>query len=149
MNTNTMKRLMSIAVLEANKSFREGGVPVGAVIANENGEVIAQGHNMHHQNGDPTSHGETQCVRNAGRRRDWNNLTLVTTLSPCSMCSGLAVLLNFKRVVIGDRQSFKGKHEWLVEAGIEVIFLDDLACIEIMEKMLKERPELWAEDIGK
>ena len=93
---------------------------------------------MHHQNGDPTSHGETQCVRNAGRRRDWNNLTLVTTLSPCPMCSGLAVLLNFKRVVIGDRQSFKGKHEWLVEAGIEVVFLDDPSCIEIMEKMLKE-----------
>ena len=144
-----MKTLMSVAVQEARQGYSEGGVPVGAVIAEENGDIISQGHNMHHQNGDPTSHGETQCVRNAGRRRDWSSLTLVTTLSPCSMCSGMSVLLNFRRVIIGDRKSFDGKTKWLEEAGIHVVYLDDPECIQLMDKMLLERPELWAEDIGK
>ena len=149
MDISIMKSLLSVAVEEAKQGYKEGGVPVGAVIANENGEIIAQGHNLHHQNGDPTSHGETQCVRNAGRRRDWNDLTLVTTLSPCSMCSGMTCLLNFKRVIVGDRQSFNGRTDWLEDAGIPVIFLDDSACIELMDTMLRERPELWMEDIGK
>ena len=109
MERNVMEQLMVVAVQEAKQGYSEGGVPVGAVIAAENGDIIAQGHNMHHQNNDPTSHGETQCVRNAGRRRDWNTLTLVTTLSPCTMCSGLALLLNFKRVIIGDRKNYDGK----------------------------------------
>ena len=146
---DVMKNLMAVAVQEAKQGYNEGGVPVGAVIASENGEIIAQGHNMHHQNSDPTSHGETQCVRNAGRRRDWKDLTLVTTLSPCSMCSGLAVLLNFKRVVVGDRQSYNGKTKWLEEAGISVVFLDDYNCVQLMDTMLRERPALWNEDIGK
>ena len=137
-----MKSLMAVAVQEAKLGYSEGGVPVGAVIATENGEIIAQGHNMHHQNGDPTSHGETQCVRNAGRRRDWNELTLVTTLSPCAMCSGTIVMLNFKRVIVGDRQSYHGKTEWLDNAGIPVIFMDDSDCIKLMDNMLRERPDL-------
>ena len=144
-----MIKLLGTAIEEAREGYEQGGVPVGAVIAQEDGRVIARGHNLHHQNGDATSHGETQCVRNAGRRRDWNELTLVTTLSPCAMCSGMSVLLNFKRVVVGDRNSYQGKHQWLEEAGIEVVFLDDPECIALMTKMLKERPELWKEDIGK
>ena len=56
--------------------------------AEQDGNIIARGHNCRVQNGDPTSHGETQCIRNAGRRRDWSELTLVTTLSPCPMCAG-------------------------------------------------------------
>ena len=149
MDVHIMKRLMSVAVQEAKQGYDEGGVPVGAVIATENGNIIAQGHNLHHQNGDPTSHGENQCVRHAGRRRDWSELTLVTTLSPCSMCSGTVVLLNFKRVVVGDRQSYHGKTEWIEGSGIPVVYLDDQNCIELMDTMLRERPELWKEDIGK
>jgi cytosine deaminase len=144
-----MENLMGAALEEANAGWNTGGVPVGAVIADEDGTIIARGHNRRHQDGDPTSHGETQCIRNAGRRRDWSKLTLVTTLSPCPMCAGTAVLLNFKRVIIGERKSFQGKEDWLRDAGIAVECLDDKGCTAAMSKMLEERPELWAEDIGK
>ena len=141
--------LMAEARAEAELGWHEGGIPIGAVIATENGEVIARGHNLRVQNGDPTSHGETQCIRNAGRRRDWGKLTLVTTLSPCPMCAGTAVLLGFRRVLIGERRSFQGAESWLLEAGIEVECLDNSACEQLMERMLREKPDLWLEDIGR
>ena len=109
---------------------------------------MARGHNQRVQNGDPTSHGETQCIRNAGRRRDWRELTLVTTLSPCPMCAGTAVLLGFRRVVIGKRTTFQGAEAWLEQAGIEVNCLDDPGCEQLMRTMQEQKPELWAEDIG-
>ena len=61
-----MMSLLGVAVEEAEEGYSEGGVPVGAVIADESGNIIARGHNLHHQSNDPTSHGETQCVRNCG-----------------------------------------------------------------------------------
>ena len=140
--------LMDHARAEAELGWREGGIPIGAVIATESGEVLARGHNLRVQNGDPTSHGETQCIRNAGRRRDWRELTLVTTLSPCPMCAGTAVLLGFRRVLIGERRSFQGAERWLQEAGIEVDCLDDPACVALMQRMLSQKPDLWLEDIG-
>jgi creatinine deaminase len=143
-----MQQLMDAARQEAEQSWHEGGIPIGAVLAQEDGTIVARGHNQRVQNGDPTSHGETQCIRNAGRRRDWRELTLVTTLSPCPMCAGTAVLLGFKRVVIGERRSFQGAEAWLNEAGIEIACLNDPACEALMERMLQQKPELWAEDIG-
>lgn len=140
--------LMAQARAEAQLGWQEGGIPIGAVIATESGEVIARGHNLRVQNGDPTSHGETQCIRHAGRRRDWGELTLVTTLSPCPMCAGTAVLLGFKRVLIGERRSFQGAESWLLEADIEVDCLDDPGCVQLMQRMLCEKPDLWLEDIG-
>jgi creatinine deaminase len=90
MDHATMHRLMQVARAEAQASWRDGGVPVGAVLATEDGTVVARGHNRRVQSGDPTSHGETQCIRQAGQRHDWHQLTLVTTLSPCPMCAGTA-----------------------------------------------------------
>ncbi len=119
----------------------EGGIPIGAVLAKETGEVLARGHNQRVQCGDPTSHGETQCIRNAGRRRVWGELILVTTLSPCPMCAGMAVLL-------GLRRSFQGAEAWLREAGIAVECLDDPHCVAPMERMQREKSEPWREDIG-
>ncbi len=148
MGPSTMQQLMDAARQEAEQSWHEGGIPIGAVLAMEDGTIVARGHNQRVQNGDPTSHGETQCIRNAGRRRDWHELTLVTTLSPCAMCAGTAVLLGFRRVVIGERKSFQGAEAWLKEAGIEMACLYDPACEALMERMLQQKPELWAEDIG-
>ena len=139
---------MRAASAEAEASWREGGIPVGAVLATEDGTVLARGHNQRVQRGDPTSHAETQCIRNAGRRRDWQQLTLVTTLSPCPMCAGTAVLLGFRRVLIGERRTYQGAESWLREAGITVECLDDPLCQALMERMQRERPELWREDIG-
>ncbi len=148
MDQATMQVLLDAARQEAEQSWQEGGIPIGAVLAQEDGTIVACGHNQRVQNGDPTSHGETQCIRNAGRRRNWRELTLVTTLSPCPMCAGTAVLLGFRRVVIGERKSFQGAERWLREAGIEVHCLDDPACEKLMQRMLQTKPELWAEDIG-
>jgi cytosine deaminase len=148
MDRTTMERLMAEARSEAERSWSEGGIPVGAVLATEDGTVVARGHNQRVQSGDPTSHGETQCIRNAGRRRDWRELTLVTTLSPCPMCAGTAVLLGFRRVLIGERHSFQGAEGWLQEAGIAVECLDDAASVALMDRLQCEKPELWREDIG-
>ena len=148
MNRSTMEQLMQLARAEAELSWSEGGIPVGAVLAREDGTVVARGHNQRVQSGDPTSHGETQCIRNAGRRRDWRELTLVTTLSPCPMCAGTAVLLGFRRVLIGERRSYAGAEGWLREAGIGVDCLDDDGCMELMQRLQRQRPELWREDIG-
>jgi cytosine deaminase len=148
MDPVTMEQLMAAACREAQQSWEEGGVPVGAVLAREDGSIVARGHNQRVQNGDPTSHGETQCIRNAGRRRDWQDLTLVTTLSPCPMCAGTAVLLQVRRVLIGERRSYQGAEDWLRQAGIEVVCLDDPASLALMDRMQRERPDLWREDIG-
>ena len=148
MDHQTQCTLMEAARAEAELSWREGGVPVGAVLATEDGTIVARGHNQRVQSGDPTSHGETQCIRNAGRRRDWRELTLVTTLSPCPMCAGTAVLLGFRRVLIGERNSYQGAEAWLSQAGIAVECLDDPRSEELMQRMQRERPDLWREDIG-
>lgn len=148
MDHSTMQMLMRAAREEAEQSWQEGGIPIGAVLAQEDGTIVARGHNQRVQKDDPTSHGETQCIRNAGRRRDWRELTLVTTLSPCPMCAGTAVLLGFRRVLIGERHSFQGAEAWLLEAGIGVNCLDDPLCEQLMQRLQQQKPELWAEDIG-
>lgn len=148
MDPATRRQLLDAARAEAESGWQEGGIPIGAVLAREDGTIVARGHNRRVQDGDPTSHGETQCIRLAGRRRDWRELTLVTTLSPCPMCAGTAVLLGFRRVLIGERRSFQGAESWLVDAGIEVDCLDDPACLALMTRMQQQKPDLWAEDIG-
>jgi cytosine deaminase len=103
---------------------------------------------MRVQSGDPTAHAEVSCVRNAGRRRDWRHLTLVSTLSPCPMCSGTAILFKVPRVVIGEHRTFMGAETWMRANGIELTVLDDPRCIALMERLQREKPDLWAEDIG-
>jgi len=140
---------MAAALAEAQQGFDEGGVPVGSVIGDPcTGEIVSRGHNRRVQDGDPTAHGEMAAIRNAGRRRDWRDLVLITTLSPCPMCAGTAVLLQFQEVLIGENRTFQGAEAWLREAGIAVTVLDDGDCVALMERMKAQRPDLWAEDIG-
>lgn len=98
--------------------------------------------------GDPTAHAEVMCYRHAGRRRDWNRLTLVSTLSPCAMCSGTSILFKIPRVIVGENRTFMGAEDWMRKEGIEVIVMDDARCVELMGRMKREKPDLWAEDIG-
>jgi len=140
--------LLEIAISEAKKSWAEGGIPIGAVLADGQGKVIASGHNERVQKGDPTAHAEVVCIRNAGRRRDWSKLLLVSTLSPCPMCSGLAILLKIHKVVIGENRTFCGAETWMRQSGIELRVVDDERCVDLMKRMQRERPDLWAEDIG-
>src|SRR5690606_12595017 len=109
MEHDRIDRIALEAAIEAAIEGRDtGGIPIGAALVDPEGNVVATGHNLRVQQGDPTAHGETACIRNAGRRRDWRTLTMGTTLSPCAMCSGTAVLLGLKRVVIGENRTFQG-----------------------------------------
>lgn len=142
------QRLLDAAIAQAEKSWREGGIPIGAALGDRSGTVVSVGHNLRVQSDDPTAHAEVVCVRNAGRRRDWSQLTLATTLSPCVMCSGTALLLRIPRIVIGENRTFLGAEELLHQRGVSLQVVDDPRCVELMQRMQRERADLWAEDIG-
>lgn len=141
------KQFMRLAYEEARAGYEEGGVPVGAVMV-ENGEVIGRGRNRRVQDGNPVSHGETDCMKNAGRRPDYSKVTMYTTLSPCMMCTGTIIQFGIGRVVIGEDKNFAGNIDFLRERGVGVTLLDDNDCIELMRKFIEERPDLWYEDIA-
>jgi cytosine deaminase len=141
--------LLQEALQEAKAGLREGGLPIGSVLANEQGQIVAQGHNLRVQTGDPTAHAETICLRNAGRRRDWGRLTLVSTLSPCIMCTGTALLYRIPRVVIGENRNFKGAEDLFRQHGTSIIVLDDTECVHLMREFIDSHADLWNEDIGK
>ena len=140
--------LLREALEEARRGLAEGGLPVGSVLADAAGRVVARGHNLRVQTGDPTAHAEVVCIRNAGRRRDWPRLTLVSTLSPCVMCTGTALLFKIPRVIIGENRNFMGAEELLRQNGVELHNLDDPECIALMRSFIQAHPELWREDIG-
>jgi cytosine/creatinine deaminase len=142
------QELLQLAIEEAQRGLREGGLPIGSVLVNKRGEVVARGHNLRVQNGDPTAHAETVCIRNAGRRRDWPELTLVSTLSPCIMCTGTSLLYRIPRVIIGENRNFKGPEELFRQYGVALTVLDNPVCIEMMREFIQRHPDLWNEDIG-
>lgn len=141
------QKFMDMAFEQAQKSYDEGGLPIGAAMV-ENGKVLAVGHNKRVQEGDPIAHGEMDCLRQAGRRSSYRAVTLYTTLSPCMMCAGTIVQLGIKRVVIGEDENFSGNIEFLKSRGVEVDVLNDKRCIELMARLIQEKPQLWNEDIA-
>ena len=141
--------LLGEALQEAHKGLREGGLPIGSVLADREGRIVARGHNLRVQTDDPTAHAETVCIRNAGRRRDWTELTLVSTLSPCIMCTGTALLYRIPRVVIGENRNFMGAEDLFRQRGVEVVVLDDGECVQMMAEFIRAHSDLWNEDIGK
>ncbi|HYC91853.1 MAG TPA: nucleoside deaminase [Thermoanaerobaculia bacterium] len=144
-----MKDFMDAAVAEAQQGYDEGGIPIGSVLVYR-GEIIGRGHNRRLQRGSPTLHGEMDALENAGRRSAavYRESTIYTTLSPCSMCSGAILLYGIPRVIVGENRTFLGEEELLRSRGVEVIVLDDARCVELMERFIRERPEVWNEDIG-
>jgi cytosine/creatinine deaminase len=143
------KILLEAALEEARTGLREGGLPIGSVLADRNGNIVARGHNLRVQSGDPTAHAETVCLRNAGRRRDWSQLTLISTLSPCIMCTGTALLYRIPRVIVGENQNFLGAEDLFRLNGVQVTVLDDSDCIQLMRDFIRDHADLWDEDIGK
>jgi cytosine deaminase len=146
--TDLHRKLLQEAVAEARKGAAEGGLPIGSLLADSAGRVVARGHNLRVQTGDPTAHAEVVCIRNAGRRRDWHQLTLVSTLSPCIMCTGTSLLFRIPTVIIGESRNFLGAEHLFREAGVEIALFDDPECVEMMRNFIAEHPELWDEDIG-
>lgn len=142
------RELVREAYLEALKGYHEGGLPIGSVLADAAGRVVARGHNLRVQTGDPTAHAEVACLRAAGRRRDWPQLALVSTLSPCVMCTGTTLLYRIPRVVVGENQNFLGAEELFAARGVKLTVLQDPDCVALMARFVREKPDLWNEDIG-
>jgi cytosine/creatinine deaminase len=147
MSLSDYNYFMKIAYEQAHKSYKEGGLPIGAVMV-ENSQIIGKGHNQRIQEGDPTAHGEISCFRNVGRRSNYKNTILFTTLSPCMMCAGAIVQFGVPCVVIGENKSFSGNIDFLREHGVEVILLSDPLCESLMTTFILENPDLWDEDIA-
>ena len=144
-----MDKFMKAAYNEAEKGLSEGGIPIGAVLVID-GKIVGRGHNRRVQKGSPTLHAEIDCFENAGRLKasDYKKATLYSTLSPCDMCSGAALLYKIPRVVVGENKTFQGPESYLLERGVKLEIIDSPECKDIMDKFIKDNPKLWNEDIG-
>jgi cytosine/creatinine deaminase len=140
--------LLQVALAEARQGLAEGGIPIGACLADATGKVLGRGHNRRVQQNDPSVHGETDAFRNAGRQRGYRDKIMVTTLAPCWYCSGLVRQFNIGTVVVGESVNFAGGLDWLREHGVRVIDLRSQECIDLLADFIRKHPELWAEDIG-
>ena len=95
---------MRAALAEAQAATAAGDVPVGAVILDAAGSIVARGRNRREADGDPTAHAEVDAIRAAARSRgEWrlDGLTLVVTLEPCTMCAGAITAARLSRLVYG------------------------------------------------
>jgi creatinine deaminase len=140
--------LLAVALVEARQGLAEGGIPIGACLADAGGLVLGRGHNRRVQQNDPSVHGETDAFRNAGRQRGYRDKIMVTTLAPCWYCSGLVRQFGIGTVVVGESVNFAGGLDWLRENGVRVIDLHSRECIDLLAEFVRKHPELWAEDIG-
>jgi cytosine/creatinine deaminase len=140
---------LQAAIAEARAGRAEGGIPIGAALVVD-GEVVAVGHNKRVQEGSAIKHGETDCLENAGRlpASVYARATMVTTLSPCDMCTGAILLYGIPRVVVGENRTFYGGEDLLRSRGVEVVVLDDAECVAMMTEFIATNPELWNEDIA-
>ena len=144
-----MDPFLDAAVEEARQGLAEGGIPIGSVLVVD-GRIVGRGHNRRVQRGSAVLHAEMDCLESAGRLRaaDYRRATLYSTLSPCDMCSGAALLYGIPRIVIGENRTFSGPESYLRERGVELVLADDERCVRLMEEFIAARPELWNEDIG-
>jgi creatinine deaminase len=147
--TNGHAPFLRAAIDQARQGLSEGGIPIGSVLV-IGGRVVAQGRNRRVQRGSPILHAEMDCLENAGRlgAADYRRSVLYSTLSPCEMCSGAALLYRIPRVVIGENRTFRGPEDYLRSRGVVLEVLDDAECVGLMRDFLRDRPELWGEDIG-
>jgi cytosine deaminase len=144
-----MDQFMQAAIEEAKKGLAEGGIPIGSVLVID-GQIVGRGHNQRVQKGSAILHAEMDCLENTGRLKagDYQRAVLYSTLSPCDMCSGTALLYKIPKIIIGENQTFQGPEDYVRSRGVDVEILNDLECIRLMEEFIAAKPELWNEDIG-
>jgi creatinine deaminase len=143
------RSFLAVALEEARQGLAEGGIPIGAALYQRDGRILGRGHNRRVQDDDPSCHAETAAFKDAGRRRDYPDCVMVTTLSPCWYCSGLVRQFGIGAVVIGESENFTGGHQWFADLGVEVLMLDDPECMALLRGFIEAQPELWNEDIGR
>jgi cytosine deaminase len=148
-NSRPTYPFLQAAIDEARRGLAEGGIPIGSVLVID-GRIVGRGHNRRVQKGSAILHAEMDAVENAGRltARDYRRATLYSTLSPCDMCSGMALLYRIPRIVIGENRTFSGPENLLRLRGVAVEVADDADCVRLMQDFIAARPELWNEDIG-
>lgn len=144
-----MDPFLSAAIEEARKGLAEGGIPIGSVLVID-GKIVGRGHNQRIQQGSATLHAEMDCLEKAGRlsAADYSRATLYSTLSPCDMCSGASLLYKIPRIVVGENVNFQGPEAYVRSRGVELTILNDPECIQLMQDFIRDRPQLWNEDIG-
>ena len=144
-----MNKFIQAAIEEAKKGLDEGGIPIGSVLVINN-TIVGRGHNRRVQNGSAILHAEMDCFENAGRLKasEYKKATLYSSLSPCDMCSGTSLLYKIPKIVIGENKTFQGPEDYLRSRGVELVILNNPECIKLMEEFIREKPELWNEDIG-
>ena len=137
------------AIDEAKKGLLEAGIPIGSVLVIE-GRIVGRGHNRRIQSDSAILHAEMDAIENAGRLRaaDYRRSILYSTLSPCDMCSGTALLYRIPRIVVGENQTFRGPEDYLRSRGVLLEILDDPECVALMEAFIRSNPNLWNEDVG-
>ena len=142
-------QFLAAAIQEAENGRAQQGIPIGSVLVLDDA-IIGRGHNRRVQDGSVIRHAEMDCFENAGRltARDYRRCTLYSTLSPCDMCSGAALLYRIPRIVIGENTTFQGPEAYLRQRGVELQVLNDSVCIEMMQQFIEREPQLWNEDIG-
>ena len=140
---------MELAVEEARKGRDEGGIPIGSVLVVDD-RVVGAGHNRRVQRGSSILHAEMDAIENAGRLSSavYRRSTLYSTLSPCDMCSGTALLYAIPRIVIGENQTFAGPEDYLRSRGVDLVILQREDCKNLMDEFIAANPALWNEDIG-
>jgi len=145
----TSRDYLAAAIAEARSGLAEGGIPIGSVLV-IGGKIVGRGHNRRVQSGSAILHAEMDCLERAGRlsASDYRSATLVSTLSPCDMCSGAALLYGIGHVIIGENRTFQGPEDYLRSRGVRLEILDDVECIDMMRQLVEANPELWNEDIG-
>ena len=144
-----MDEFLKAALSEAELGLAEGGIPIGSVLVIDD-NIVGRGHNRRVQQGSAILHAEMDCLENAGRltASDYARATLYSTLSPCDMCSGAALLYKIPRVVVGENVTFQGPEGYLRQRGVELTIVNDDACIALMRQFIRQHPQLWNEDIG-
>jgi cytosine deaminase len=142
-----MDEFMNAAILEAQQGRQEGGIPIGSVLVKD-GKIVGRGHNKRVQDGNPVTHAEIDCLRNAGRIGNYRGTILYSTLMPCYLCAGAVVQFGIKKVIAGESKTFSGAKEFMVSHGVEVVDLNLDECEQMMSDFITTNPELWDEDIG-
>ncbi len=144
-----MDEFLTAAIDQARNSLAEGGLPIGSVLVIDD-LIVGRGHNRRVQRGSPILHAEMDALENAGRlaAADYRRATLYSTLSPCDMCSGAALLYGIPRIVIGENETFQGPEEYLRQRGVELTIVDDAECRAMMQTFIAAHAQLWHEDIG-
>ena len=144
-----MDKFMQAAIDEARQGLAEGGIPIGSVLVID-GDIVGRGHNQRVQKGSCVLHAEMDCMENAGRLKaaDYRRATLYSTLSPCDMCSGTALLYDIPKIVIGENRTFQGPEDYMRSRGVELEIVNSDECYQLMQEFIADKPELWNEDIG-